>query len=252
MVRCNNAIYLKNLVKSLEEAKTRKDIDQVILYSTELEQYKTICGYTPAIKMLENAIEHTANEMGLLHNEQIQRSLQPPTQKVCSKCHAQNPPPQRRSFGFSGMLKSAFPSTEKEKPPEPPQPPHRFLSPFQRMVEASIHGGRQNMSGYYRNRPASKPEPVERSANIPLGFGGQLGAVFGSPEQTSQPVERSVPPVGFRAMLDAPFSPPREGRQATVTSLEDGETILMGVGFCHKGTITRKGGKFITSYIPRL
>lgn len=77
--------------------------------------------------------------------------------------------------GFRAMFDAAFPEPlEKE-----PQPPVRVgMSGFQRMMEASQFGGAQNISDHIHHTP----KPIERVVNTPMGFSGQLGAVFRSSE----------------------------------------------------------------------
>jgi hypothetical protein len=84
------------------------------------------------------------------------------------------------------------------------------------------------------------------------GLRGMLDAISGR-ERIALLAERSTQesiPVGFRAQLDVIFSSPREKSVVTVEPLEEGETILFQRGLFGKGSMTRKGKKFITAYIP--
>jgi len=83
-LNCDNPIYLRNLVKSLEEAKDRKDIERIILYATELERYKVLCGYTPAVQQLEESMKRISDELHLNDDPTIQRALNATPEKICT------------------------------------------------------------------------------------------------------------------------------------------------------------------------
>jgi len=72
---CDNLIYLRNLVESLEDAKVRRDIDRIVLYATELERYKVLCGYTPAIAQFEESLKRASEQLDIIQNPTIQRAL---------------------------------------------------------------------------------------------------------------------------------------------------------------------------------
>jgi hypothetical protein len=90
---CDNPIYLRNLVKSLEEAKERKDTKRIIQYATELERYKVLCGYSPAIQQLEESMKRVSDELHLTENPTIERALNIIPQKRCSceRCESEEP-----------------------------------------------------------------------------------------------------------------------------------------------------------------
>jgi len=83
-LNCDNPIYLRNLVKSLEQAKDRKDIERIILYATELERYKVLCGYTPAVQQLEESMQRISDELHLNDDPTIQRALNATPEKICT------------------------------------------------------------------------------------------------------------------------------------------------------------------------
>jgi len=133
---CDNPIYLRNLVKSLEEAKVKKDTERIILCATELERYKVLCGYTPAIQQLEESMKRVSEEIGLTNDPTIQRAFNTAPQKTCCKCckSEQSPhqEPQRRE-GFANMVNCALglsnaPTQDHTEPEEP-------TSEFQRMIQ---------------------------------------------------------------------------------------------------------------------
>lgn len=140
---CDNPIYLRNLVKSLEEAKERKDTKIIIQYATELERYKVLCGYSPAIQQLEESMKRVSDELHLTENSTIKRALSTIPQKRCSceRCESEQSPHQepQRKEGFLGQLEASrgvqnAPTSEDAEPEQQP------TSEFRRMLEESGKG----------------------------------------------------------------------------------------------------------------
>ena len=105
-LNCDNPIYLKNLVKSLEEAKDRKDIERIILYATELERYKVLCGYTPAVQQLEESMKRISDELHLNDDPTIQRALNAtPEKKICT-CDCQTC--EHEEIDFTAAMQRGF------------------------------------------------------------------------------------------------------------------------------------------------
>jgi len=127
---CDNLIYLRNLVESLEDAKVRRDIDRIILYATELERFKVLCGDNGVIEKFQQSLKRVTEELGLTQHPTIQRALNTTPKKQCCECC--EPPIQEG--GFLAMLQSA---TAHSTSPERLQPQETANSEFQRMLRAS-------------------------------------------------------------------------------------------------------------------
>ena len=108
---CNNHIYLKNLVESLEQAKVRKDIERIILYASELERYKIVCGNSPVIQQFEASIRRVSEELGLTNYPAIERAMSTHPQRLCQcdTCEEEEHPniERGRTMGFRAMLDGA-------------------------------------------------------------------------------------------------------------------------------------------------
>jgi hypothetical protein len=128
---CDQPIYLRNLVESLKQAKERNDIERVILYASELERYKVLCGYSPSIQLLEESMKRVARELGIEHYPEIRRSLELQPEKTCSLCSCNNEKTTKTIRGFTiytinsnGNL--GIPEPEKVEPtPQPIRHPTR-------------------------------------------------------------------------------------------------------------------------------
>jgi len=126
---CDNLIYLRNLVESLEDAKVRRDIDRIILYATELERFKVLCGDNGVIEKFQQSLKRVTEELGLTQHPTIQRALNTTPKKQCSECCEQPPNPE----GFIAMVEASRQPTS----PERLQPQETANSEFQRMLRAS-------------------------------------------------------------------------------------------------------------------
>jgi len=109
-LNCDSPIYLRNLVNSLEEAKERKDIERIIHYATELERYKVLCGYTPAVQQLEESMKRISDDLHLRENPTIQRALSVIPQKICS-CDCQTCEHEEK-IDFAMAMRRGFSSIE--------------------------------------------------------------------------------------------------------------------------------------------
>ena len=117
---CDNLIYLRNLVESLEDAKVRRDIDRIILYATELERFKVLCGDNGIIEKFQQSMERVSQELGLTQHPTIQRALN------TTPCCEQPPNPE----GFWAMVEASRQPTS----PERLQSQEPSKSGFQRML----------------------------------------------------------------------------------------------------------------------
>jgi len=132
---CDNPEYLRFLVKSLEEAKQEKDIERIIVYASELERYKILCGNSPAIQLLEESMKRVSEELGLTTHPAIERALSAHPEHLCQcrTCEHEKevqPPPS----GFRAILEHVTGTIERNLEEEAePQP----TSEFRRMLNAS-------------------------------------------------------------------------------------------------------------------
>jgi hypothetical protein len=134
---CDNKYYIPNLTTALKRAVEQKDIEAIITYAGELERFKVICGFTPAIEQFEESLKHYGREMGLLDHPAIERALNTIPQKTCCECCESEQPSHRE--GFIAMLESAHPTTEKQDDEvvrDTLEESHTN-SEFQRMLDAS-------------------------------------------------------------------------------------------------------------------
>ena len=83
---CDNRYYIPNLTTALKRAVEQKDIEAIITLASELERFKVICGFTPAIQQFEESLKHYGREMGLLDHPAIERALNTIPQKTCGEC----------------------------------------------------------------------------------------------------------------------------------------------------------------------
>jgi len=105
---CDNRYYIPNLTTALKRAVEQKDIEAIITLASELERFKVICGFTPAIQQFEESLKHYGREMGLLDHPAIERALNTIPQKTCCECCESEQPSHRE--GFLAMVESAFKS----------------------------------------------------------------------------------------------------------------------------------------------
>ena len=148
---CDNKYYIPNLTTALKRAVQQKDVDAIITYAGELERFKVLCGFTPAIQQFEESLKHFGRELGLLDQPEIKRALATIPRKRCYRCNCEEP---RHREGFIAMLESSHPTTS-EKQEEPQEPSH---SEFQRMLSAS---GKNN-------------QPTIERQIIPIEFASQF------------------------------------------------------------------------------
>jgi hypothetical protein len=162
---CNNLIYLKNLIESLEEAKKQENIERIILYASELERYKIVCGNSLVIQQFEASIRRVSEELGLTNYSTIERALDAHPEHLC-QCHTcEQSPPTQHQEGFRGMLDAAAGISERNIEEEEHSNIERsYGMGFGAMLEAAAHGTIE------RSFQDVEPNPPIRSD----GFLGQL------------------------------------------------------------------------------
>jgi hypothetical protein len=202
---CNNHIYLKNLVESLEQAKVRKDIERIILYASELERYKIVCGNSPVIQQFEASIRRVSEELGLTNYPAIERAMSTHPQRLCQcdTCEEEEHPniERGRTMGFRAMLDAATGTIERNTEEEQPNIKRGFADVgFRAMLDAAAHGTSE------KNEDDTKP--IVR--NYGMGFIAMLdGATHGTIERSFQ-TEAEDPPIrrdGFLGMLESMYKP---------------------------------------------
>jgi hypothetical protein len=133
---CYNKFYIPNLTKELEKAIERNDIDVIIRTTREIERFKVLCGYTPAIQQFEESLKHYGREMGILDLPEIKRALEVVPRKTCSEgCECSSEQSQRHE-GLIGMLECAH--DVQNNPTQEPE--SHAKSEFSRMLEESGKG----------------------------------------------------------------------------------------------------------------
>jgi len=182
---CNNHIYLKNLVESLEQAKVRKDIERIILYASELERYKILCGNSPVIEQFEASMRRVSEELGLTNYPAIERAMNTHPQRLC-QCHTcEQSPPTQHQEGFRGMLEAAAGTIETIEE-EQPNIKRGFADVgFRAMLDAAAHGTSE--------KKEEETEPIIRGYG--MGFRAMLdGAAHGTIERSFQTKVDDVEP----------------------------------------------------------
>jgi hypothetical protein len=202
---CNNHIYLKNLVESLEEARVRKDIERIILYASELERYKIICGNSPVIQQFEASMRRVSGELGLANYPAIERAMNAHPEHMC-QCRdcEQSAPTQHRAMGFAAMFDAAFGvverSLEEEQPNIKREAPVRCgMGGFGEMLEESRRGSERSVE-----KDEDDVKPIVRGWG--MGFESMLdAAAYGNVERSFQPKEDDEAPIrsdGFLGQLE--------------------------------------------------
>jgi hypothetical protein len=128
---CDNKYYIPNLTTALKRAVEQKDIEAIITLASELERFKVICGFTPAIQQFEESLKHYGREMGLLDHPAIERALNTIPQKTCCECCESEQPSHRE--GFLAMVEASSGTVERKEEKQEEEP----NSEFQRMLDAS-------------------------------------------------------------------------------------------------------------------
>jgi len=182
---CNNLIYLKNLIESLEEAKKQKDIERIVIFASELERYKIVCGNSPVIQQFEASMRRVSEELEIQNHPAIERALSANPEHLC-QCHTcEQSPPTQHQEGFRGMLEAAAGTIETIEE-EQPNIKRGFADVgFRAMLDAAAHG-----------TSSEKKEDAYREAPIVRGYG-----------------------MGFRAMLDAATNPIKQEDEEPKTVL---------------------------------
>ena len=130
---CDNRYYIPNLTTTLKKAIEQKDIETIITLASELENFKVICGYTPAIQQFEESLTHYGREMNLLDQPEIKRALNTIPHKTCCECCESEQPPHRE--GFLAQVEAS--RGIQNNPTREPEPETLIKSEFQAMLSAS-------------------------------------------------------------------------------------------------------------------
>jgi len=131
---CDNRYYIPNLTIALENAIGANDIPTIITLAGEIERFKTLCGYTPAIQRFEESIKMYGHELNLLAQPAIKRALETVPRKTCSRCKcAESEQPQHQE-GFANMVQCAF--GNQNTPTREPEPETRSTEGLRGMLEA--------------------------------------------------------------------------------------------------------------------
>jgi len=208
---CNNHIYLKNLVESLEQAKVRKDIERIILYASELERYKIVCGNSPVIEQFEASMRRVSEELGLTNHPTVERAMNAYPQRLC-QCHTcEQSSPTQHSGGFCEMLEASAGIIERNiEEEEHPNIKRGFADiGFIAMLEAATERSSE--------KNEDETEPIVRGYG--MGFRAMLdGAANGTIERSFQTKADDVepnPPVrrdGFLGQLEDAYRRTPESR----------------------------------------
>ena len=203
------------MVESLEEAKVRKDIERIILYASELERYKIICGNSPVIQEFEASMRRVCGELGLANYPAIERAMNAHPEHMCQCRTCEQSPPTQHQMGFRSMLESAtersLEKNEYERSVEEEHPSasvRRGMGGFGEMLEESRMGTERSPE---KNEDDIKP--IVRGWG--MGFQAMLnGAAHGTIERSFQDVEPN-PPVrrdGFLGQLEDAYRGTPESR----------------------------------------
>lgn len=209
MSDCNNLIYLKNLIESLEEAKKQKDIERIVIFASELERYKIVCGNSPVIQQFEASMRRVSEELEIQNHPAIERALSANPEHLC-QCHTcEQSPPTQHQEGFRGMLEAAAGTIETIEE-EQPNIKRGFADVgFRAMLDAAAHGTSE--------KKEEETEPIVRGYG--MGFIAMLdGAAHGTIERSFQTKADDVepnPPVrrdGFLGQLEDAYRRTPESR----------------------------------------
>jgi len=110
---CDNKYYIPNLTTALKRAVEQKDVEAIITLASELERFKVLCGFTPAIQQFEESLKHYGREMGLLDHPAIERALNTIPQKTCCECCESEQPSHRE--GFLAMVEASSGTVERKE-----------------------------------------------------------------------------------------------------------------------------------------
>lgn len=135
---CHNQFYIPNLTIELENAIGEKDIQRIIALAGEIERFKTLCGYIPAIQRFEESIKMYGHELNLLAQPEIKRALETVPRKTCSRCKCGESEQSSHQEGFANMVQSAFGNQNAQA--ENRESESHPNSEFSRMLEESGKG----------------------------------------------------------------------------------------------------------------
>jgi len=208
---CDNLIYLKNLIESLEDAKIRKDVERIVIFASEMERFKILCGNSPVIQQFEASVRRVSEELGLTNHPTIERAMNAHPEHMCQCRTCEQSPPTQRQMGFRAMLDASAGVIERSvEEEEHPNIERGRAVGFSAMLDAAARG---ENSGEAPERDESRP--IVRGYG--MGFKAMLeGAANGTIEERSfQDVEEPNPPVrrdGFVGQLEDAYGGTPERR----------------------------------------